>query len=128
MHTATWLSDQEFESFLASCPEEKLRDSSHLADYIYTWMIYGNGAKLCSGDHGLLMSILALAAQRLMVIWHGDINGFRKSAGDKESRPPIEVVLDRQCHMCQAVFDPQFVKLLATYPQYMASYIADMGI
>jgi len=30
--------------------------------------------------------------------------------------------------MCQAVFDPQFVKLLATYPQHMASYIAEMGI
>ncbi len=79
-----------------------------LADYIYSWVLYGNGADVCRGNFTEL-----LAASLLIVdFWSQDptitdSRGFHDdlSWGIVESRP-VETVFENSCHSGHPLLNP----------------------
>jgi hypothetical protein len=125
MYVAKLLFGRECEYFLMSCPVEQINGCKHVVDYIWAWLVYGGGAKLCSGNHSLLLSIVVLAAERWMTMNTSE-DGLPALAREVDTLgPPLDAIFGHGCQRCEAVFDPSFVQLLATDPEYEARAIAE---
>jgi hypothetical protein len=124
MRAIRW-SAQRFRDFVAGfylTEAENERDLTfeHAGDYLYAWLLFGEGTKACGYDFATYASAAVLIAQECVRPEYFDYYPLPSMGApefpQEEISRSVSQIIDYECRLCQLVLDPHFFKLTAADP------------